>query len=365
MAVSAASGVLSSCDTDESRLDLSRSASRAASRLRRRRLQAAGARGRRRPGWRARPPGARSRRCTARRRRGRRSVSTPDAPEGLRSGRYMPPLSPTAWNAGASGGSPSASAPGSPSGCSWRKTHSARSTTPLLGTSSGGAGAVAVQPVALRPRTGRPTLAPSSATISASAVLRHRVRGRLRHELGAEPVERRRLLLARDRARLAFSHAARQDADDHADDEEGDQRQPVLGVADVERVVRRQEEEVPGEEGEHGRQHRRAGAGDARHQQDHEEVEERPLPLGEVAAPGEEEQRRHRDGHRGQHVAVPGQTLRGPPDHAVTRSRSPMRSDCSSAPARCRAGEVRGDAGAARLRRDAMRCSIGASGRIL
>ena len=45
-----------------------------------------------------------------------------------------------------------------------------------------------------------------------------------------------------------------------------------------------------------------ARAGD---QQDDEQVEQRPLPLGEQVAPREEEQGRQSDRHDGEQVAVP------------------------------------------------------------
>ena len=121
------------------------------------------------------------------------------------------------------------------------------------------------------------------------AGLGHLLGGRLRDDGGAEAVERRSLLFPRPGPRLAFAHAPRQCSDDDADHEERDEREPVLRVVDLERVVWRQEEEVPGEEREDRGEDGRPRAGGARHEQDHEQVEERPLALGEDV-PAEQEQ---------------------------------------------------------------------------
>ena len=71
----------------------------------------------------------------------------------------------------------------------------------------------------------------------------------LRDEAGREPVEGGRLMLAGRGSRLAIVHAAGLHAHHHPHREEGHERQPVLRVVHGERVVGRQEEEVPGKEG--------------------------------------------------------------------------------------------------------------------
>jgi hypothetical protein len=92
----------------------------------------------------------------------------------------------------------------------------------------------------------------------------------LRDETGREPVEGGRLVLAGERSRLAVAHAAGLEAHHHPHRQERHQRQPVLGVVHGQRVEGGQEEEVPGKEGQHRRQHRRPGAAGAGHQ-DHEQ----------------------------------------------------------------------------------------------
>ena len=52
------------------------------------------------------------------------------------------------------------------------------------------------------------------------------------------------------------------------------------------------------------------GAGGARHQQDDQQVQQRPLALGEGAAAGEEQRGAHGDRHHGEHVAVTRECLR-------------------------------------------------------
>ena len=141
----------------------------------------------------------------------------------------------------------------------------------------------------------------------AEAGFGHLLGGRLAGHGGAEPVERDRLLFSGDRPRLAFSQAPRLDADEQANDQKGDEREPVFRVAHSQRVIRRQEEEVPGEEGEHGGEYGRPCAGGAGDQEDGEEVEQRPLPLGErLQVPSrEEEHGRQSDRQDGEKIAVP------------------------------------------------------------
>ncbi len=89
--------------------------------------------------------------------------------------------------------------------------------------------------------------------------------------------------------------------------QESHERQPVLGVVHGQGVVGRQEEEVPGEEGQHRRQDCRPGAAGAGHEHDEQQVQQRPLTFGEVAAPGQEQRGRKSNGQDGQDVSVAGQ----------------------------------------------------------
>ena len=197
------------------------------------------------------------------------------------------------------------------------KAHSIGAEAALPGPAARRRGAVGVQPVALGDEQVGGGRAQQPDDLREHR-LGHRLGRGLRHQLGAQAVERRGLVLAGHGAGLAFSHAAGLDADDDADDEKGHQRDPVLGVADVERVVGRQEEEVPGQEGQHGGHHRRPGAGRACHQQDDEQVEDRPLALGEVGTTGQEDRGRDRDRQGGEHVTVPGEARRDGSEHEVT-----------------------------------------------
>ena len=63
-------------------------------------------------------------------------------------------------------------------------------------------------------------------------------------------------MLTGQRPSLAVAHAPRLQTHDHADHEEGKQREVVLGVAHDQRVVGRQKEEVPSKEGQDGREDR-------------------------------------------------------------------------------------------------------------
>jgi hypothetical protein len=123
----------------------------------------------------------------------------------------------------------------------------------------------------------------------------HLGRRGLGDQSGREPVEGGRLVLAGQRPRLAIAHAPRLQAHDHADHEEGKQREVVLGLAHSQRVIGRQKEEVPGKEGQHGRQDGGAGAAGAGHQHDDQQVEQRPLAFGKRASAGQEDRRRRSD----------------------------------------------------------------------
>ena len=96
-------------------------------------------------------------------------------------------------------------------------------------------------------------------------------------QLAAHGVERRRLLLA-VMSRLGLRpRAHREAADDEPDDQHHGEGEQIADVADREREVRRDEEEVEGGDAQHGRQQRRAAAGshgdhDDAEQIDHDQV---------------------------------------------------------------------------------------------
>ncbi len=126
-------------------------------------------------------------------------------------------------------------------------------------------------------------------------------------------------MLAGERSRLAVAHAAGLEAHHHAHRQERHQRQPVLGVVHGQRVVGGQEEEVPGKEGQHRRQHRRPGAAGAGHQDHEQKVQQRPLAFGERIATGQKGRRREGDRQDGQKIPVAGEVGERAPQHVTSQ----------------------------------------------
>jgi hypothetical protein len=104
---------------------------------------------------------------------------------------------------------------------------------------------------------------------------------------------------------LPVAQAPGEDADGDGDGEEGEQLHPVLVSGDLERVVGRHEEEVPGEKAENSGQQGRPDSSRCGDEHDDEEVEEAPLALGDVTPSGEEDRRREDDRRERRPVGMP------------------------------------------------------------